>query len=63
METKSLSEWIKDPRVPLKKITLWRAIKSGELKAFRPANGRKWLISEADIMAFLGGVKNENSND
>ncbi len=62
-ETKTLSQWIKDPRVPLKKFFLWSAIKSGRLKATRPIGGKRWLVKWSDLSAFLGGSTNENTDN
>lgn len=63
METKTLSEWAKDPRINLKKRFLWLAIKSGHLKATRPVGAKKWRIAESDLMAYLNGGNNENKDD
>ena len=58
-ETKTLSQWIKDPRVPLKKLVLWNAINDGRLKASRPLGAKMWLVKWSDLSAFLGGSSNE----
>ncbi len=34
-------------------------IRKGKLRASQP-NGRKWLISHDDLLAFVEGAKNEN---
>lgn len=60
-ETKSLTDWAKDPRVPFRKFALWAAINDGRLRAFRPIGGKKWLVKWADLSAFLGGSSNERT--
>jgi hypothetical protein len=57
-EMKTLSQWIKDPRVPLKKFALWTAIKDGRLKASRPLGAKMWLVKWSDLSSFLGGSTN-----
>lgn len=54
MEFKTLTQWANDPRCPLSKISLWRAVDSGHLKACRPT-GSYWMVSYDDLISFLGG--------
>lgn len=39
--------------------TIYMAVRSGELRAFRPPGVRSWRISEADVRVWLG--RGENS--
>ena len=57
-ECKSLTEWANDPRVPLSRMTLWRAARERRLKASTPVGAKKILIKWSDMERFLSGGDN-----
>ena len=57
-EVKKITDWAKDPRVPYKRDSLWKAVRAGKLRARRVGNTGMWYVSEEDMAAFLSGADN-----
>lgn len=55
---KTLAMWAKDDRCFYTYLTLWKAVKNRRLKATRPKNGSKWIVSEVDFLEFINGESN-----
>jgi len=55
-ECKTITQWVKDPRCPLKKLQLWKAIQAKRLPASRPIGSRSWLVKWSDLEDYLTGV-------
>lgn len=54
-DIKTLSQWAKDPRCPIKRMTLFNAIQSGYLNASMPKGCKMWLVSWSDLETYLQG--------
>jgi len=54
-ELKTITDWTKDRRCPVKKQTLWKSIQAGYLKAKKPLGSRVWLVSWSDLRSYLNG--------
>jgi hypothetical protein len=54
---KTISQWAEDPKIPLSKTLLWKAIQEGNLKASRPIGAKMWLIKWSDLESYLSGQK------
>lgn len=57
-ECKSITDWADDQRVPISRMTIWRAVKEKRLKASTPIGARKILIKWSDMERFLSGGDN-----
>jgi hypothetical protein len=54
-ECKTITQWVKDPRCPLKKATLFKAIQNGNLVATMPKGCKMWLVRWLDLESYMNG--------
>jgi excisionase family DNA binding protein len=41
------------------RVTIYRAISNGKLRAFKPNGGKSWYFLESDLQKYLSGSKIE----